>query len=457
MVTVLEAVRDTLQRLDVRECGVCVGLSGGIDSASLLDALWRVAPERNLRLSALHVNHGLSPRAEQWQDFCRELCAGKGIALSCARVRVARGSGSGLEAAARVARYAAFAESGAEYLALAHHLDDQVETFLLQLLRGAGARGLSAMPVLDRVYGAQEDQAPERPARPRILRPLLTVSRARIEEYSRMRGLHWIEDESNRDSAPDRNFLRHKVLPLLAARFPGYRQTLARSARNLADTAALAEALAEIDLQSVRDRSGLSAQALGRLPRERGLNVLRQAFERRGLPMPPRARLEEALRQCLEAAADANVRVSFGPVSIRRHRNRIELVDDVDTASDWQGVWRGEDTLLLPRGLGQVHFVRTTGDGISKARLESAPVSVRFRHGGEKLSLGPGRPRRDLKNLLQEAGVPQWERGRLPLLFCGEVLAWVPGIGVSSECTARQDEPAIRVEWEPAGTHNRAC
>ncbi|MGH8630869.1 MAG: tRNA lysidine(34) synthetase TilS, partial [Burkholderiales bacterium] len=158
--------------------------------------------------------------------------------------------------------------------------------------------------------------------------------------------------------------------------------------------------------------------------------------------------LEEALRQCLESAPDSRVQVHFGAVSIRRHRGRIALVEDVEEALDWEGAWQGEDTLCLPDGLGRMRFVRTTGDGISQARLDSAPVSVRFRRGGEKLSLGRGRPRRDLKHLLQEAGVPQWERGRLPLLFCGELLAWVPGIGVSAECVANEGEPAIRVEWE---------
>jgi tRNA(Ile)-lysidine synthase len=454
MSAVLEAIQEALERSGVQQCEMCVALSGGIDSVSLLDALWRIAPERGLALSALHVNHGLSPRAAQWQAFCREWCSGKGIALTCETVEVDRDAGLGLEAAARRARYAAFERVQAQYLALAHHLDDQIETLLIQLLRGAGARGLGAMPVLARLEGARQRGGD---TGPRILRPLLTVTRAQIEEYARQRALEWVEDESNCDVALERNFLRQEVLPLIASRFPGYRETLARSAQNLADAAALAEALAQIDLQSVRDGEGLSARALGRLPRERALNVLRHAFALRSLPMPPRARLEEALRQCLESAPDARVQVRFDAVSIRRHRDRIVLVEGCGEPLEWEGLWRGEDTLLLPGGLGCMRFVPTTGDGISRARLDSAPVSVRFRRGGEKLSLGHGRPRRDLKRLLQEAGVPYWERTRLPLLFCGEVLAWVPGIGVSAECVAREDEAAIRVEWEPAGAQNPAC
>jgi tRNA(Ile)-lysidine synthase len=450
MSAVLEAIRQTLDRFGVRQCEVCVAVSGGIDSMSLLDAFWRIAPERGLALSALHINHGLSPRAPQWQAFCREWCSRKGIVLTCEKVEVERASGLGLEAAARRARYAAFERVAARYLVLAHHLDDQIETLLIQLLRGAGVRGLGAMPVL----------APPGSGRPQtgpgILRPLLTVTRAQIEDYARQHALDWVEDESNLDVALERNFLRHEVLPLIASRFPGYRETLARSARNLADAAALAEALAEIDLHSVREGEGLDAPALGRLSRARALNVLRHVFALRALPMPPRARLAEALRQCLESAADARVEVRFGAVSIRRHRDRIVLVENA-AAPDWEGLWQGEDTLLLPGGLGCMRFVPTTGEGISRARLASAPVRVRFRRGGEKLSLGRGRPRRDLKRLLQEAGVPHWERARLPLLFCGDELAWAPGIGIAAECLAREGEAAIRVEWERAGTHNPAC
>jgi tRNA(Ile)-lysidine synthase len=473
MSAVLEAVRHTLQRLDVRHCEVCVGLSGGVDSVTLLDAMQQVAPEHAVRLSALHVNHGLSPHASQWEQFCRELCDGRAIAFSCARVTVERDSGLGLEAAARNARYAAFARSRAEYVALAHHLDDQIETFFIQLLRGAGARGLSAMPAVskDEVRGIKDEKGRTEgegveqplpssfilhpsslPSTPRILRPLLAVTRAQIEEYAKARGLNCIEDESNFDTALDRNFLRREVLPLIASRFPGYRETLARAAQNLADAASLADFLAEIDSQAVRDEEGFNAEALKALPAARALNVLRHAFDRKDLPMPSRARLEEALRQCVEAAPDAQILIAFGGYSIRRHRNRITLVEDGGDVGEWCEAWRGEDSLALPGGLGRLRFIRSTGDGISRARLDSAPVRVGFRHGGEKLSPGPGRPRRQLKHLLQEAGVPAWERGRVPLVFCGETLAWAAGIGVAAECRAREGEPSVRIEWERAET-----
>jgi tRNA(Ile)-lysidine synthase len=479
MPAVLDAIRATLQAVDARECDVCVALSGGIDSVSLLDGLQQVAAERRLRLSALHINHGLSPAAPQWEAFCRRLCAERGIEFACVRVRVERESGLGLEAAARKARYAAFAESGADYLALAHHLDDQIETFLIQLLRGAGARGMSAMPTVSKdEVGRMKDEKGRTRAEgvesalpssfilhpsslssthPRILRPLLAVTRGQIEEYARARALKWVEDESNLDTALDRNFLRRDILPLIAARFPGYRETLARSARNLADAAALADALAEIDLQSVRDREALRVEALSALPRTRALNVLRHVFDLEGLPMPPRARLEEALRQCMQAAPDAQVRVGFGPASIRRHRGRITLVRQAEDVGDWTGAWRGEETLALPQGLGWLRFIRTSADGISQARLASAPVTVRFRRGGERFSPGPGRPRRALKSLLQEAQVPAWERGRVPLLFCGDCLAWVAGVGVAAQWQAREGEPAVRVEWHGPGAQDSAC
>jgi len=200
---------------------VCVGFSGGLDSAVLLDLLARRGSQP---LAALHVHHGLSPNADLWTAFCERFCAERGVPLAVERVEVARDSGEGLEAAARSARYAAYARRAEPFVALAHHLDDQAETVLLQLLRGTGLKGICAMPQLRPLAGSGVT----------LYRPFLATPRAAIRAYAKQAGLEWIEDESNASRAHDRNYLRHEVAPLLDARFPGWREATARFSRHAA-------------------------------------------------------------------------------------------------------------------------------------------------------------------------------------------------------------------------------
>ena len=234
--------------LDLRGKRVAVGLSGGVDSVVLLGLLRAAAPRLGLRLSAVHVHHGLSPNADAWARFCRKLCRDQGVPLTVRRVKV-RKSGRGIEAAAREARRAVFAGLRVDAIALAHHLDDQAETVLLNLLRGAGLRGASAMPAVGSLGGRT------------LWRPLLSVPRRAILDYARAHRLAWIEDESNRDAALTRNFLRLHVGPLLETRFPRWREALGRAARHFAS----AEAGAERALRAFLDAQGLRAPSAAKL------------------------------------------------------------------------------------------------------------------------------------------------------------------------------------------------
>ena len=439
-----QIVDGTLDAHAVRGKRVAIALSGGMDSVVLLDLLHALRASRELSLSAIHVNHQISSHAHEWEAFCRLLCERRGIALAVQRVQVTP-DGSGMEAAARRLRYRAFASIDVDFVALAHHLDDQVETFLLQLLRGAGSKGLAGMPVVRRQESALEDTV----ASPLILRPLLELRRSHIEAYARSRRLEWVEDESNADSRYDRNYLRNELLVRLDTRFPGYRETLARASRNLADHALLAEELARIDAQSL-DRSAVSAERLRQLCDARALNLLRQLFSDRGLSMPPRARLEEALRQCRDAGRDAEIQVTFGGARLRCYRDRVELVENSpDLPANWQSRWDGQHELNLPDGLGVLRSRAVVGEGIARRHFEIRAATVRGRSGGERMQPGENRPRRALKSLLQEHAVPPWERSRMPLVFFGEQLAWVPGIGVAAEFRAAAAEPGIAPEWEP--------
>jgi tRNA(Ile)-lysidine synthase len=442
----LAAIVDgALDEHSVRGKRVAVALSGGLDSVVLLNLLHERRTVRELSVSAIHVNHQLSAHAGEWEHFCRALCERHGVGFTVQRVQVTP-EGSGIEAAARQLRYRAFASVDADFVALGHHLDDQVETFLLQLLRGAGPKGLAAMPVVRQQESGMDDKV----APPLILRPLLELRRSRIEAYAISKGLEWVDDDSNADSRFDRNYLRNELLRPLEARFPGYRETLARAARNLADHALLAEELARIDAQSL-DRKTVSAERLRQLSDARALNLLRQLFSDHGLQMPPRTRLEEALRQCRSAGRDAEIQVTFGVARLRCYRDRVELVTQAaDLPADWQSRWDGHHELILPDGLGVLRSRAVIGEGIASRHFEIRAATVRGRSGGERMQPGEkNRPRRALKSLLQEHAIPPWERSRMPLVFFGEQLAWVPGIGVAAEFRAAGAEPGIAPEWEP--------
>ncbi len=480
----LQIVAAVLETHAVRGRRVAVGLSGGVDSVVLLDMLGRLRNDWRLALSAVHVNHQISAHALEWEVFCKALCHARGVALAVRRVQVPR-DGSGVEAAARNLRYQAFGGLEADFVALAHHLDDQVETFLLQLLRGAGPKGLAAMPVLragkdegGRIKGkdeggrmkgkdegermkaeVEEDRAKRDtssfilppsslPSHPCILRPLLEVTRNEIEAYAKERKLEWIEDDSNADSRHDRNFIRNELLPRLETRFPAYRETLSRATRNLADYSELAEELAALDAHAF-DNGLVPVESLRGLSEARALNLLRRLFTSRGLPMPHRTRLEEALRQCRAAGADSEVHVSFGSHGLRCFRGKVGIVEESGAIPvDWNTRWDGRGELLLPAGLGVLRARATLGEGIAACHFAQPGATVRGRSGGERMRPADDRPRRTLKNLLQETAVPPWERDRMPLLFIGDALAWVPGIGVAAEFRAARDEQGIVPEWK---------
>ncbi|MEO8630825.1 MAG: tRNA lysidine(34) synthetase TilS [Betaproteobacteria bacterium] len=434
------AVEDLLRETGVVATSLVVGLSGGLDSVVLLHCLTSLAKRLQLQVFALHVHHGLSANADAWGRFCDALCRDLSVPFKQVSVQVPRASGQGIEAAARAARYAAFEQINARAVALAHHQDDQAETLLLQLLRGAGVRGLSAMPaarVLDSQTGLQ------------LIRPLLRVRRSTITAYAQTQGLSWVEDESNADRNFDRNFVRAEILPRMIRRYPATVATLARAARNMADAAELLDALAIQDYAATAYREdSVDVEALRKMSSARARNVLRWFIQQRGYPAPQRDQLDEALRQTLHSGADARQAVTFGDAVLRRHRGRLYLeAANTDLARDWSQPWRGEDELLLPRGFGAVRFQPVPGSGLSVQLLLRDGSVLRARSGGERIRLSPKRPSRTLKNLLQEAGLPAWQRERLPLLFAGSALVWIPDIGIDYRYAAQDGEAGVLPEW----------
>lgn len=417
---------------------LCVGLSGGVDSVVLLDVLTLLAPCYRWRLSAIHVNHQLNPRAAEWARFCRRLCRARGVPLKVVKVNVTRGDS--IEAAAREARYTAYRTQPAPHVVLAQHLDDQAETVLLQLLRGAGVRGLAAMPLV---------RADRRRSDLKVLRPLLGVTRRELERYARARDLQWVEDDSNGDVSFLRNFLRREILPRVETRVPAYRATLARAATQLAEAAQLLDALAAVDGADALAARTLPVSLLKGLPAPRARNLLRYFLAAEGVRMPDARRLQEASRQLLAAKADAQVRVNIGDaLSLRRYRGLVHVVRSPPEApQNFSTPWRGERRLALPELRGVLTMQRGRGVGIDLEKLLQQPVTLRCRRGGEKFKPDAARPRRAVKALLQAANVPPWQRDGVPFLWSGERLVWVAGLGIDCAFQAAASTPGVQPRW----------
>lgn len=405
---------------------------------ALLDATAAVAADARRRVIAFHVDHGLSPNAGAWSRFCSDVCAVKGIAFAMRTVQVTRGARIGIEAAARTARYDALAalarERDVAAVLLGHHADDQAETLLLQLLRGAGPRGLAAMPAVRVERGV------------RWLRPFLELPRTTLDAYVKQHALSHVEDESNAHAGYRRNALRASVIPALRAIFPGYPHTLGRAAQHQAEAAGLLDALAEVDARSAFDGATLDGAALRTLDAPRARNLLRWFLRRHGLGAPSSTRLAEMLRQLVTARRDARVAVAHAGAEIGWYRDRIAIHRPAPPRYALE--WSGAPAVDLPHGT--LVFRASVGAGIAARYLASSRVTLRAGTPGERMRMAGRASRRAVADLLREAGVPQWDRFGLPRVYCDNALAAVARAGVDARFAPQPDEPAFVLDWRPA-------
>ena len=304
------AVRECLQALP-HGSRIAVAFSGGLDSSVLLSLLAEQFGQQSLVLSAIHVHHGLSVHADAWAQFCRDHCAALGIPLELAKVDVPKASAEGLEAAARRLRYRAFELHASDYILLAHHANDQAETLLFNLMRGAGVRGAAGIPVITGPNG-------------RYLRPLLSKSRAELEAYAEEHALHWIDDDSNTDTRFARNYIRHEVLPVLERRFPAAVDNLARATEYFAEAQEMLDEMARADLGQYQDFP-VPVSLLAGLTSARARNALRYLLARSGLQAPGSKRLEEVLRQFIEAAPDRHPSLEVPTYRLFRTKGQVTI------------------------------------------------------------------------------------------------------------------------------------
>lgn len=434
MVSLQASVQQVLMGLTLKGQTVLMAFSGGLDSRVLLEMLVRLQNTLGYQLHAMYVHHGLSKNADAWAEFCQNTCLTLNVPFKVVHVQVDKTTGLGVEAAARQARYDALTAENADFIALAHHQNDQAETFLLQLFRGAGVKGLSAMMAVD--------------AQRRLIRPLLELPRSQLVQYAESLGLQWIEDESNQDTHFDRNFIRKIVLPAIEQRFAHVSASLARTAHHMSEAADLLEELAELDAVLCVQNQQLNLTELAKLSFPRAKNVMRYWLISQQYLPPSTARLQEMLDQLLSAKPDANLKVAIGGgegASLRRYRNLAYIEQDAPQVMI-EMVWQGEPELRLPDG-SRLIFQRKTGEGLAEKRLGIHTLRITQRSGGERFKPVGVRPTRTLKHLLQEANVPPWQRDRIPLIYCDDALAIVPMVGVASHMQAAPTEEGLMVAW----------
>jgi len=418
-----------------------LALSGGLDSVVLLHLLAEARLAIPFQLHAMHVHHGLSANADSWADFCATQCHKFNVPLQVVHVNVAqnpdyKNSEQGIEAEARQLRYNALftytvAGKSPEFVVTAHHQDDQAETLLLQLFRGAGVKGLASMAALDKAR--------------RLLRPLLDVSRQNLHEYALQHKLVWCDDESNDNTQYDRNFVRHEVLPVLQTRFKSVKAVLARTAGHMAEASELLEVLASQDAEHLLQNNTLCLQGLSQWSVVRAKNVLRWWFSKNGLAMPATEHLNEIVDQLLHAKKDSDLNIKLQHLYLRKYQQRAYLCED-KSAAPFDLVWDGEPELILPSG-GKLLFNQVIGSGLA-INLGMTKLRITNRDGGERFKPDAQRPTRTLKYLLQEINMPPWQRLYLPLIYWEDKLAFVPGVGIAHGLAAKSDEPGLEIVWQ---------
>ena len=437
-----------------------VAYSGGMDSHVLLHALAQLRVQlAGVEVGAIHVDHGLQAQSPQWAQHCARVCTELGVRCEVRAVDARAASGASPEDAARIARYAVFSEAlaGGDILFSAHHRDDQAETLLLQLLRGAGPRGLAGMAQMSR-FGAAW-----------LARPLMEFSRAELHDYALAQQLRWIDDPSNVDTRFDRNYLRHEILPHLRRRWPAAQVTLARSAQHCAEAAELLEVLARSDFQDLQlDKSGNATKAL-LLPPGRGKepfadplsvskllaltparqrNVLRFWIAHAGLPAPQQRHLERLQSDVLHAAVDAQPCMEWPGAQVRRYRDVLYAMPPLTPFDALQQRSWNLDAPLTIAGAGTLTVLRHHGSGL-RAEVCANGVRIAFRRGGERIQPAGRARHATLKNLFQDTGVPPWLRERVPLLYIDGSLAAVAGYWYAEEFAAPTGTTAIAIEFQP--------
>ncbi|HEY0683626.1 MAG TPA: tRNA lysidine(34) synthetase TilS [Steroidobacter sp.] len=421
------------------DAALCIAFSGGLDSTVLLHSFARLGC---YRVRAVHIDHGLHSDSALWREHCEREARALQVEFSSLRVAVTGIDELGLEAAARDARYNAFANElrPGEYLLVGHHADDQLETLLLALMRGAGVLGLSGMQVYEPFAAGA------------LVRPLWDFTRAELEAWARAEGLRWLSDPSNDNLALDRNFVRHRIVAALRERWPAAAQTALRSTQHLQEAWRTLDQLAALDADGIIVEECVDVARLGALNPERRRNLLRYWIRRRGARPPSTRKLAAIEHDMLAASADRVPCVAWDGWEIRRHRGWLYCEQHLPPLDAEQVIdWPSDAPLNLPASLGTLRIAPAESGRLDAAKLP-AKLTVRFRAGGETLQPAGHAFHHKLKKLLQAADILPWWRERLPLIYAGKQLVAVGDLWIAAEFVTEPGEPGMTVAWDERPT-----
>ncbi|WP_394176604.1 tRNA lysidine(34) synthetase TilS [Thalassotalea litorea] len=452
---VYEALIAFLNRPEIAGKSLLLGYSGGLDSQVLLHALTAVKAQNKItpNIRAIHINHGLSNNADAWQSFTKEQCATLNIPYQAVRVDLTLQQGGGIEEKARNARYQAFAQNQGpnDLILTAHHMDDQAETLLLALKRGAGVLGLSAMQAIRTMPDVGV-----------IGRPLLALSRRQLENYAEQHQLSWVEDESNQDLDFDRNFLRQQVLPIIHQRWQNFASSVSKSAQVLQQTQQLLEEVAQSDLLLSNTEQAIALDSLLALSKNRQLNALRYRFKQLQIRMPEQKQLLQALQQIETAAQDKNPQVKCANVILRRYQGHLYITRDYQDIKNWSKQLELKHNceshdIDLPDGLGTIRIETLAHDSEHVEALTAsaehaetgvtqfiqvpfdANISLRCHHDNPVCKPQDRAHSRPLKKILQERGIAPWLRSRQLYIYADSKFAALAGQFVCQGFTLATD------------------
>lgn len=428
--------------LQYNKVKVCwIAYSGGMDSHVLLHMAVAIKNEINAKLIAVHVNHAISHNAMSWEQHCKRICQGYGVDLQSFVIDVSHNNMHGTEALARELRYEIFSKlmQPNDLLLTAHHMNDQIETVLLKLMRGSGPDGLSGIASC-KLFATGH-----------LLRPLLNFSRSILRDYALQESLQWVEDESNLLTIQDRNYLRNNVVPLLLKRWPSALKIVQRSAKHQLDYSNLINEISNHDLQTVcdgNDCTKINLLKFNDLSLIRQQHVLRAWFKKNKLSIPNAQLITTINKTVINAYIDRNPCVKWQGSEIRRYRNYLYLMQsspkhDTKVVS----LWSLQETLEL--GAGCLSAVHGQGNGIKRAMVSDGTVEIRYRQGGETIKPPGHEHAKRLKKLFQEIGLPPWLRDRVPLIFYSDQLIAVTDLCVAEHYAAKQLEPSWQIKWQP--------
>lgn len=437
-----------VQPLDAQH-GIAVAYSGGLDSSVLLALTARFCQQSKIPLFAFHVHHGLSPNADNWAAHCETQAAKYGATFAKQDVLIEK-KGQGIEAAARQLRYRALGhlceQHRTKLVLTGHHLDDQAETILMQMLRGTGLAGMAGMD--------QFNYAPKllKQSDVMLARPLLASSKQDLIEFSNANDIINIEDESNLQTQYTRNALRHLAMPMLEQIAPGYVDRLARMGQHARESQQVLQEIAYEDFHACGSKTSLYVTALQKLSLARIHQVLRYWLNLYQVNMPSTAKLTEIRSQLLESKADAKVTVSHDGIVLHRYANELYIVPEYQSneASIEEIIfqWQGEKCLHLPSYRGSLHF-ESSITGIDRYELASMNLCIKPRSGGERIRLASNRPSRSIKSHCQTLRIPFWQRSSLPCIYFNNELLYVAAIGIDAQFLKQEQADLIAITWHP--------